>query len=217
MRDLGAYCLTEPGAGSDAAAITTSAIAEGDEYVLTGVKQFISGAGEAGVYVVMARTGAAGARGITAFLVPGDAVGLSFGAEREEDGLERAADATGDPRRGAGAGIRGCSVTSAAASGSRWRGLDGGRVNIAACSLGGAQWALDRAIRYVQERFTFGEPLAEKQSVVFRLADMATELAVPRAPWCGTPPSRSTSTRMMPRCVRHGQAVRDRHRVHRRQ
>lgn len=180
MRDLGAYCLTEPGAGSDAAAITTSAIADGDDYVLTGVKQFISGAGEASVYVVMARTGEPGAKGITAFLVPADAPGLSFGPNEHKMGWNA------QPTRQVILGevrVPAAAILGELGGGFRiaMKGLNGGRVNIAACSLGGAQWALDRAVRYVHERFTFGEALAERQSVVFTLADMATELQAARA------------------------------------
>ena len=180
MADLGAYCLTEPGAGSDAAAITTSAIRSGDEYVLTGVKQFISGAGAASVYIVMARTGEPGARGITAFLVPDGTPGLSFGAAEKKMGwkaqptrqviLDEVRVPASNMLGGEGQGFR---IAMSA--------LNGGRINIAACSLGGAQWALDRAVRYVHERFTFGEPLADKQNVMFTLADMATELRAARA------------------------------------
>lgn len=180
MQGLGSYCLTEPGAGSDAAAITTSAIRDGDDFVLTGVKQFISGAGSSSVYIVMARTGEPGARGITAFLVPADAAGLSFGANEKKMGWNA------QPTRQVI--LDEVRVPAASLLGSEGHGfkiamsaLDGGRINIAACSLGGAQWALDRAIRYVHERFTFGEPLAEKQSVVFTLADMATEIRAARA------------------------------------
>ena len=180
MDDLGAYCLTEPGAGSDAAAIATSAIRDGDEYVLTGVKQFISGGGEASVYVVMARTGEPGARGITAFLVEDGAAGLSFGAKERKMGwkAQPTRQVILDQVRVPASAIlgeldRGFRIAMSA--------LNGGRINIAACSLGGAQWALDRTVRYVHERFTFGEPLAEKQSVVFTLADMATELQAARA------------------------------------
>jgi alkylation response protein AidB-like acyl-CoA dehydrogenase len=180
MSDFGSYCLTEPGAGSDAAAITTSAIRSGDDYVLTGVKQFISGGGEASVYVVMARTGEPGARGITAFLVPGDAHGLSFGQNEKKMGWNAQPTRQvilDEVRVPASAilGVEGQGFKIAMAA------LNGGRINIAACSLGGAQWALDRAVTYVQERFTFGEPLAEKQAVVFTLADMATELRAARA------------------------------------
>jgi len=186
MTELGAYCLTEPGAGSDAAAITTSAIADGDEYVLTGVKQFISGAGEAGVYVVMARTdpatgsGAGSARGITAFLIPGDAEGLSFGPHEKKMGwnAQPTRQVILDRVRVPASAVLGSLGGGFAIAMS---GLNGGRINIAACSLGGAQWALDRAVRYVHERFTFGEPLADKQAIVFRLADMATELHAARA------------------------------------
>ncbi len=180
LRDLGAYCLTEPGAGSDAAAITTSAIADGDEYVLTGVKQFISGAGEASVYVVMARTGEPGAKGVTAFLVPAEVAGLSFGPNEHKMGwnAQPTRQVVLDEVR-----VPASAVLGEVGGGFRiaMKGLNGGRVNIAACSLGGAQWALDRAVRYVHERFTFGEALAERQSVVFALADMATELVAARA------------------------------------
>lgn len=180
LQDLGAYCLTEPGAGSDAAAIATSAIADGDEYVITGVKQFISGAGEAAVYVVMARTGQPGAKGISAFLVPADAAGLSFGPHERKMGWNA------QPTRQVILDeVRVSASAMLGSEGDGFRiamsGLNGGRVNIAACSLGGAQWALDRAVRYVHERFTFGEALAERQTVVFALADMATQLQAARA------------------------------------
>jgi len=180
MTELGSYCLTEPGAGSDAAAITTSAIPDGDEYVLTGVKQFISGAGAAAVYVVMARTGAPGAKGITAFLVPADAAGLSFGPNEHKMGwnAQPTRQVILDEVR-----VPASAILGDVGGGFRiaMKGLNGGRVNIAACSIGGAQWALDRAVRYVHERFTFGEALAERQTVVFALADMATQLQAARA------------------------------------
>ncbi|UYO97516.1 acyl-CoA dehydrogenase family protein [Microbacterium sp. M28] len=179
MTGFGGYCLTEPGAGSDAAAIATSAIRDGDEYVLTGVKQFISGAGEAAVYVVMARTGDAGARGITAFLVAGDTAGLSFGAPEKKMGWHA------QPTRQVI--LDEVRVPASARLGDEGGGfkiamsaLNGGRLNIAACSLGGAQWALDKAIQYVHERFTFGEPLADKQSIVFAIADMRAQLHAAR-------------------------------------
>ncbi|MFV0319869.1 MAG: acyl-CoA dehydrogenase family protein [Microbacterium sp.] len=187
METFGAYCLTEPGAGSDAAAITTSAIRDGDEYVITGVKQFISGGGEAGVYVVMARTGAPrqarepnGSRGITAFIVPDGTPGLSFGPNEKKMGwnAQPTRQVIFDEVR-----VPASVVLGEIGQGFKiaMNGLNGGRLNIAACSLGGAQWALDRAVRYVHERFTFGEALAEKQSVVFTLADMAAELRAARA------------------------------------
>lgn len=181
MEEFGGYCLTEPGAGSDAANIATAAVRDGDDYLLTGVKQFISGAGEAGVYVVMARTGSVedGAKGISAFLVPGDADGLSFGAPEKKMGWH--AQPT---RQVIFDGVR---VSASAMLGDEGRGfaiamsaLNGGRLNIAACSLGGAQWALEKAVQYVHERVAFGEPLAEKQSILFAIADMRTELQAAR-------------------------------------
>jgi alkylation response protein AidB-like acyl-CoA dehydrogenase len=180
MTDFGAYCLTEPGAGSDAAAIATSAIRDGDEWVLTGVKQFTSGGGEAAVYVVMARTGEAGARGISAFLVADGTPGLSFG------NLEKKMGWNAQPTRQVifdEVRVPASALLGELGGGFKiaMRGLNGGRLNIAACSIGGAQWALDRALQYVHERFTFGEPLADKQALVFRLADMATDLHAARA------------------------------------
>jgi len=179
MAEFGGYCLTEPGAGSDAANIATTAVRDGDDYVLAGVKQFISGAGEAAVYVVMARTGGPGAGGISAILVPGDADGLSFGALEKKMGWH--AQPT---RQVIFDGVR---VPASALLGEEGRGfaiamsaLNGGRLNIAACSLGGAQWALDRAVQYVHERVAFGEPLAEKQSILFQIADMRTDLQAAR-------------------------------------
>lgn len=179
MEQFGGYCLTEPGVGSDAANIATSAVRDGDDFVLTGVKQFISGAGEAAVYVVMARTGEAGARGISAFLVPGDSENLSFG------GLEKKMGWHAQPTRQVV--FDGVRVPASAMLGDEGKGfaiamsaLNGGRLNIAACSIGGAQWALDRAVQYVHERVAFGEPLAEKQSIMFAIADMRTDLQAAR-------------------------------------
>ncbi|WP_223622577.1 acyl-CoA dehydrogenase family protein [Microbacterium sp. EST19A] len=179
MSDFGGYCLTEPGAGSDAANIATSAVRDGDDYVLTGVKQFISGAGEAAVYVVMARTGGPGARGISAFLVAGDADGLAFGAPEKKMGWHA------QPTRQVI--LDGVRVPASALLGEEGKGfaiamsaLNGGRLNIAACSIGGAQWALDRAVQYVHERVAFGEPLAEKQWILFTIADMRTDLHAAR-------------------------------------
>lgn len=180
MEDLASYCLTEPGAGSDAAAITTSASRQGDEYVINGVKQFISGAGSSAVYLVMARTGAPGSRGISAILVPDGTPGLSFGLNEKKMGwnAQPTRQVIFDDVRvpvdnrlgeeGDGFGIA-------------MKGLNGGRVNMGACSLGGAQWALDQAVRYVQERVTFGLPLSTNQSIVFTLAEMETDLQAARA------------------------------------
>ena len=179
MRGLGSYCLTEPGAGSDAAAIATSAIRDGDEYVLTGVKQFISGAGEAAVYIVMARTGKRGSHGISAFLVPGDAERLSFGASEKKMGwhAQPTRQVILDEVRVPASSMLGSEGQGFAIAMSA---LNGGRLNIAACSIGGAEWALQRAVQYVHERFTFGEPLADKQSILFALADMRTDLHAAR-------------------------------------
>lgn len=177
---LGSYCLTEPGAGSDAGALRTSARLDGDSYVLNGVKQFISGAGETDVYVVMARTGDPGPAGISAFIVPGDAEGLSFGANERKMGwnaqptrqviLENVRVPTENRLGQEGDGFK-------IAMG----GLNGGRLGIAACSLGGAQWAVDRAARYLHEREAFGGPLTQQQALVFALADARTDLAAGRS------------------------------------
>ncbi len=176
---LGSYCLTEPGAGSDAAALRTRAVRDGDGYVLDGVKQFISGAGAAQLYVVMARTGGAGAGGISAFLVPEGTPGLSFGQEERKMGWNT------QPTRQVV--MQGCRVPEAARLGPEgagfriaMAGLDGGRLSIGACSLGGAQAALDRALAYMADRRAFGRRLDEFQALQFRLADMATELEAAR-------------------------------------
>jgi alkylation response protein AidB-like acyl-CoA dehydrogenase len=173
------YCLTEPGAGSDAAALKTRAVRDGDAYVINGQKLFISGAGASGLYVVMARTGGEGANGISAFIVPGDCVGLSFGANERKMGWNaqptravsfEAVRVPTDNRLGEeGAGFK---IAMAA--------LDGGRLNIAACSLGGAQAALEKSLAYMKERRAFGKRLDEFQALQFRLADMATELEAAR-------------------------------------
>ncbi|MBN9174092.1 MAG: acyl-CoA dehydrogenase family protein [Microbacterium sp.] len=180
MEDLGSYCLTEPGAGSDAAAITTAARREGDEYVIDGVKQFISGAGSSAVYVVMARTGMPGSKGISAIVVPAGTPGLSFGPNEKKMGWN--AQPT---RQVVFDGVRVPVSHRLSAEGDGFtiamRGLNGGRVNMGAVSLGGAQWTLDRAVAYVQERETFGLPLSANQSVVFTLAEMETQLQAARA------------------------------------
>ncbi len=173
------YCLTEPGAGSDAAALKTRAMRDSDAYVLNGQKLFISGAGASGLYVVMARTRGEGASGISAFIVPGDCAGLSFGANERKMGWNaqptRAVSfedvrVPADNRLGEeGDGFR---IAMAA--------LDGGRLNIAACSLGGAQAALEKSLSYMKERRAFGKRLDEFQALQFRLADMATGLEASR-------------------------------------
>ena len=180
MTDLGSYCLTEPGVGSDAAALTTSARREGDEYVLNGVKQFISGAGSSAIYIVMARTGGPGPKGISAIVVPDGTPGLSFGSNEDKMGWNA------QPTRQVifeDVRVPVANLLGSEGEGFRiaMRGLNGGRVNMGACSLGGAQWALDRTLTYVQEREAFGQPLSANQSVVFTLADMETDLQAARA------------------------------------
>jgi alkylation response protein AidB-like acyl-CoA dehydrogenase len=175
MEQLGSYCLSEPGAGSDAAALSTRAVREGDDYVINGTKQFISGAGASAVYVVMARTADTGSRGITAILVPDGTPGLSFGPLEKKMGwhaqptrqviLEdvRVPVANRLAEEGDGFGIA-------------MNGLNGGRLNIGACSLGGGQAALDAAVEHLRSREAFGGPLIEQQSILFELADMDTKL-----------------------------------------
>ncbi|MFJ5934213.1 acyl-CoA dehydrogenase family protein [Streptomyces sp. NPDC093071] len=179
-RRLGSYCLTEPGAGSDAAALRTRAERVGDDYVLTGVKQFVSGAGASDVYVVMARTGAEGPGGITAFVVERDDPGVSFGANERKMGWN--AQPT---RQVVLDGVRIPAGRRLGAEGEGFRiamhGLNGGRLGIAACSLGGAQSALDRSLSHLADREAFGARLLDAQALQFRLADMATELAAARA------------------------------------
>ena len=181
MDRLASYCLTEPGSGSDAAALRTRAVRDGDHYVLDGQKQFISGAGNPDdFYVVMARTGGEGASGISAIVVEGGTPGLSFGADERKMGWNA------QPTRAVM--FENCRVPVSnrlgpEGEGFRYamRGLDGGRLNIAACSLGGAQAAFDKALAYMRERRTFGRRLDEHQALQFRLADMATELEAARA------------------------------------
>ncbi|MFC8181785.1 isobutyryl-CoA dehydrogenase [Rhodococcus sp. NPDC057297] len=179
MDQLGSYCLTEPGAGSDAAALSTRAVRDGDEYVLNGVKQFISGAGTSDVYVVMVRTGDPGPKGITAIVVPKDSAGLSFGANEKKMGWNA------QPTRQVifeDVRVPAANVLGGEGQGFRiaMNGLNGGRLNIAACSIGGAQSALDKAVSYLLERKAFGSRLLDQQALQFRLADMKTELEAAR-------------------------------------
>ncbi|MCX4986131.1 acyl-CoA dehydrogenase family protein [Streptomyces sp. NBC_00572] len=177
---LGSYCLTEPGAGSDAAALRTRAERDGDHYVLTGVKQFISGAGVSDVYVVLARTGGVGPSGISAFVVERGDPGVSFGVNERKMGWN--AQPT---RQVVLDGVRIPSDRRLGAEGEGFRiamhGLNGGRLGIAACSLGGAQSALDRSLTHLADREAFGSRLLDAQALQFRLADMATELTAARA------------------------------------
>jgi len=179
MEFLASYCLTEPGAGSDAAALKTRAVREGDHYVLDGQKQFISGAGAGDLYVVMVRTGAEGPSGISTLVVPGDTPGIVLGANERKMGWNA------QPTRTVafdGARVPVANRLDDEGMGFRiaMAGLDGGRLNIGACSLGGAQAALDKALAYMRERRAFGRALVEFQALQFRLADMATELEAAR-------------------------------------
>lgn len=180
MDKIASYCLTEPGSGSDAAALKTSAKLEGDHYVVNGTKQFISGAGVNDIYVTMVRTGGPGPKGISCLVIEKDMEGVSFGAKERKLGwnasptaqvifdnvkvpVENRVGAEGDGFRFAMAG------------------LDGGRLNIGACSLGGAQRCLDEAVAYTKDRQQFGQPIADFQNTQFMLADMATDLEAARA------------------------------------
>ncbi|WP_333566776.1 acyl-CoA dehydrogenase family protein [Sphingorhabdus sp.] len=180
MHKIASYCLTEPSSGSDAAALQTSARRDGDHYVLNGTKQFISGAGYNDVYVVMVRTGDEKTKGVTCLVVDKDTPGLSFGTPEKKLGWNASPTAQ--------VIFEDCRVPVAnrvGAEGDGFRfammGLDGGRLNIGACSLGGAQRCLDEAIAYTKERQQFGQPVAEFQNTQFMLADMATDLEAARA------------------------------------
>ncbi|KEK28869.1 acyl-CoA dehydrogenase family protein [Shewanella xiamenensis] len=176
---LASYCLTEPGAGSDAASLQTKAVREGDEYVVSGSKMFISGAGATELLVVMCRTGQAGPKGISAIAIPADAAGVIYGKAEDKMGWNAQPTrlVTFDNVRVPVAnllGEEGQGFTFA------MKGLDGGRINIATCSVGTAQAALERATQYMNERQQFGKPLAAFQALQFKLADMATELVAAR-------------------------------------
>ncbi|MGL5166539.1 MAG: isobutyryl-CoA dehydrogenase [Afipia sp.] len=179
MELIASYALTEPGAGSDAAALSTRAVRDGDHYVLNGQKQFISGAGKSDIYVAMVRTGSDGAGGVSTLVIDGETPGVSFGANERKMGwnaqptraviFENARVPVANRLGDEGIGFK---IAMA--------GLDGGRLNIAACSLGGAQSALDKSLAYMKERKAFGKRLEEFQALQFRLADMATELEAAR-------------------------------------
>ena len=179
METIASYCLTEPGSGSDAASLRTRAIRDGDDYVLSGAKAFISGGGASDLYLVMARTGGDGPKGISAILVPAGTPGLSFGANEKKMGWRNQPTAVVNFD-----GVRVPVANRVDAEGDGFKlamtGLDGGRINIAACSVGAAAECLDRAIRYTKERKQFGQPIADFQATRFRLADMATELEAAR-------------------------------------
>jgi alkylation response protein AidB-like acyl-CoA dehydrogenase len=179
MEHFASYCLTEPGAGSDAASLTTKARRDGDFYVLDGAKAFISGGGVSDVYAVMARTGDAGPRGISCIAVEKGTPGLSYGANEKKLGWKSQPTAM--------VMFENCRVPVENLIGSEGQGfriamagLDGGRLNIGACSLGGAQFCLDRTIEYMKERRQFGSRIADFQALQFRIADFATEIDAAR-------------------------------------
>ena len=179
MEKIASYCLTEPGSGSDAAALRTTAVRDGDHWVLNGSKAFISGAGTSDVYVVMARTGGDGPKGISTFVVDKDALGLSFGGQERKMGWnsQPTAIVQFDDCR-----VPAENLLGQEGHGFRYAmmGLDGGRLNIAACSLGGARLALETAQEYVAGRKQFGKPIGDFQNTQFKLADMATQLEAAR-------------------------------------
>ena len=176
---IASYCLTEPGAGSDAASLSTKAVKDGDSYILNGTKTFISGAGWSDVYVVMARTSDEGAKGISCFVVEKGADGLSFGPNEKKMGwnAQPTAQVIFEDCR-----IPGSNRVGAEGQGFRFAmsGLDGGRINIGACSLGGAAKALDASLQYTKERKQFGKSISAFQNTQFMLSDMATELDASR-------------------------------------
>lgn len=179
MELIASYCLTEPGAGSDAASLKTKAVREGDDYVIAGAKQFISGAGTSDIYVLMARTSDDGAKGVSTFIIPKDAPGLSFGANERKMGWK-----SQPTRQVILDGVRVPAANRVGEEGHGFKfamaGLDGGRLNIAAAALGGAQLALDKALAYAKERSQFGKAIADFQATQFKLADMETELQAAR-------------------------------------
>ncbi len=176
---IASYCLTEPGSGSDAASLSTRALRDGEDYVLNGTKTFISGAGWSNIYVVMARTSDDGSRGVSTFVVEKGTPGLSFGANEKKMGwnAQPTAQVIFEDCR-----IPATNRVGAEGDGFKFAmaGLDGGRINIGCCSLGGAQAALDAALEYAKERQQFGKAISEFQNTQFKLSDMATELEASR-------------------------------------
>src|ERR1700742_3124855 len=179
MEHFASYCLTEPDSGSDAASLKTRAVRDGDHYVLDGAKAFISGGGVSDVYVCMVRTGEGGPRGISCIAVEKGTPGLSYGAQEKKLGWKSQPTAM--------VNFENCRVPAENLIGAEGQGfkiamagLDGGRLNIAACSIGGAQFCLDRTIEYMRERKQFGSRLSDFQALRFRIADYATELEAAR-------------------------------------
>ncbi|OHC94214.1 MAG: acyl-CoA dehydrogenase [Sphingomonadales bacterium RIFCSPLOWO2_12_FULL_63_15] len=179
MTRIASYCLTEAGAGSDAASLKTKAVKDGDHYVVTGSKQFISGGGENEVYLVMVRTGQEGPKGISCLVIDKDMPGVSFGAQERKLGWhsQPTAQVNFDAVRVPVANLVGSEGQGFAIA---MAGLDGGRLNIGACSLGGAQRCIDEAVQYTKDRKQFGQSIADFQNTQFTLADMETELQAAR-------------------------------------
>lgn len=176
---LASYCLTEPGAGSDAASLSTRAEKQGNAYLLNGAKAFISGAGDTDVLVVMARTGGPGAGGISAFVVPADSAGIGYGRKEEKMGWNSQSTR---PIAFDNVEVPADNLLGKEGDGFKlaMKGLDGGRINIATCSVGAAQGAYDTARRYMGERRQFGQPLASFQALQFKLTDMLTHIVASR-------------------------------------
>jgi alkylation response protein AidB-like acyl-CoA dehydrogenase len=212
MERIGSYCLTEPGSGSDAAALKTKAVRDGDSYVVSGSKAFISGGGENEIYVTMTRTGVDGPKGISCLVIEKDMPGVSFGAQEKKLGWhsQPTAQVNFDEVRvpaenlvgGEGEGFRIAMM-----------GLDGGRLNIGACSLGGAQRCLDEAVKYTKERKQFGQPIADFQNTQFMLADMETELQASRMLLYAAGGEGDRERARQDQVRRHGQAPRHRQRL----
>ena len=179
MELIASYCLTEPGSGSDASAMRSRAVRDGDDYVLNGSKAFISGAGVSDIYVAMVRTGDDGPKGVSCFIIEKDMPGLSFGANEKKMGWnsQPTAQVIFEDCR-----VPAENLIGAEGEGFKFAmmGLDGGRLNIAACSLGTAQRAFDKALEYAQDRQQFGQNIAAFQAIQFKLADMATDLEAAR-------------------------------------
>ena len=216
MEHIGSYCLTEPGSGSDAAALKTRAVRDGDHYVVNGVKQFISGAGVSDIYVTMVRTGEGGPSGISTLVIEKDSPGLSFGA------LEKKMGWNAQPTRAViFEDVRVPVANRLSDEGVGFKiamsGLDGGRINIGACSLGGAQSALDKALAYAGDRKAFGRRIADFQALQFKLADMATDLEAARTFLWRAASALDAKALDAIETLRHGEASGDRYGLRRRQ
>ena len=206
---LASYCLTEPGAGSDAASLSTRAQRQGADYIVNGAKAFISGGGDTNLLIVMARTGGEGAAGISAFAIPADSAGISYGRKEEKMGWNSQSTR---PIVFENVRVPAANLLGNEGDGFKiaMKGLDGGRINIGTCSVGAAQGALDAARRYMDERRQFNRRLAEFQALQFKLADMATHLVAARQMVPGGVQAGRRRARRG-HLLRHGQALRDRH------